>query len=298
MALAKTVLILGANGRFGRHAQTAFLSAGWTVKRFDRHKDDLEEAARESAVIVNAWNPPYPQWAEDLPYIHEKVRKAALAADATVILPGNVYVFGREMPAVLTEETSHAARNPLGVLRAEIEADYRTEGVRTILLRAGDFLDTEPTGGWFDRIIAARIEKGRLVYPGPLDRTHAWAWLPDLTAAAVTLAERRDSLPRFAEFGFEGFNLTGEALLQAVQNALHRSLSISQMNWLPLQMARPFWPMAKHLLELRYLWEVPHQIDGSALRRAIKMQWQTPLEDALVFALGRDIDPDQVMAAS
>ncbi len=298
MAQAKTVLILGASGRFGRHAQTAFLSAGWSVRCFDRQKDDLNAAADGTAVIVNGWNPLYPQWATDLPYLHERVRKAALAADATVIVPGNIYVYGRDMPAVLTEETGHAARGPLGLLRVEMEADYRADGVRTILLRAGDFLDTEPTGSWFDRIITGQIDKGRLVYPGPLDRTHAWAWLPDLTAAAVQLAERRAGLPRFAEFGFEGYSLTGEELTDALQDALGGPMQVRQMNWLPLQLARPVWPMARSLLELRYLWDTPHQIDGTALRHAVPRLQRTPLAEALVQALGQEVDPDKMVAAS
>ncbi|MCP4818375.1 MAG: epimerase, partial [Shimia sp.] len=42
--MTKTVLILGANGRFGRNAAIAFENAGWTVRRFDRSKDTLRQA--------------------------------------------------------------------------------------------------------------------------------------------------------------------------------------------------------------------------------------------------------------
>ena len=65
--MTQTVLILGASGRFGRNAARAFRAAGWTVRGFDRQTDTLEQAARGMDVIVNAWNPLYPDWARQLP---------------------------------------------------------------------------------------------------------------------------------------------------------------------------------------------------------------------------------------
>ena len=47
------------------------------------------------------------------------------------------------------------------------------------VIRAGDFFGGGP-GSWFDLAIAKRAAAGALVYPGPLDRPHAWAYLPDL----------------------------------------------------------------------------------------------------------------------
>ena len=104
--MGKTVLILGAHGRFGHHATVAFNSAGWTVRSFDRSRDNLMQAAQGGQVIVAGWN-------------------------------------------------------PLGHIRVELEAAYRRDGVRTILLRAGDFLDTRASGNWFDRMTAPSLAKDK-----------------------------------------------------------------------------------------------------------------------------------------
>ena len=202
--MSKTVLILGQTGRFGRHAAQAFAEAGWLIRGFDRNRDDLVIAAQGVDVIVNAWNPPYPYWASQVPSLHAAVRRAAKAVDATVIVPGNVYVFGPQTPVPWSENSPHAATNPLGVIRKEMEAAYKADDVKTILLRAGDFLDTEPSGNWFDRMMIPGLPKGRLVYPGDPDIQHAWAYLPDLACAAVALAEMRGELPRFADIPFAG----------------------------------------------------------------------------------------------
>ena len=149
--MTQTVLILGANGRFGGHSARAFAAAGWNVRRFDRAHDDLDTAMTGVDVVVSAWNPPgYHLWTEDLMAQHQAVAAAAARHGATVILPGNVYVYGPEAPSPWREDTPHLATNPLGLFRKRLEAAYRDSGARTIVLRCGDFIDTEKTGNWFE----------------------------------------------------------------------------------------------------------------------------------------------------
>jgi nucleoside-diphosphate-sugar epimerase len=190
-------------------------------------------------------------------------------------------------PKLLTPDTLHAATHPLGRIRVELEAAYRASGVKTVILRAGDFLDTEASGNWFDRVMAARVGKGKLSYPGPLDRIHAWAYLPDLAEAFAGLADRLEDLPQFLELTFPGYALTGTELAAACEAALGRSLSVKTMSWLPVQIARPFWAEAKHLLEMRYLWDRPHALDGSALDRVLPDRPRTPVAEAMRTASGR-----------
>lgn len=290
-----TALILGANGRFGRNAAEAFRNRGWRVTRFDRRTDDLMTAAEGKDVIVNAWNPPYPQWETQVPGLTQQVIAAARDSGATVLLPGNVYVFGEAAPELMGVETPHRATNPLGRVRVEMEDAYRVSGVRTIVLRAGDFLDTEPSGNWFDKVIAAGLSKGRFSYPGNPDIPHAWAWLPDVTEAAVRLAERRDALEPFADIPFPGYTLTGRELAAACEDALDRPVKLARMSWLPLHVARPVWPMAKHLIEMRYLWDMPHRIDPEPFRRLLPEFGDTPLEQAVARALSAQVHPDQTV---
>ncbi len=290
-----TALILGGSGRFGRHAAEAFWNRGWRVRLFERGRDDLAAAASGADVIVNGWNPPYDRWAREVPGLTRAVIAAARATGATVILPGNVYVFGADAPETLTADTPHTARNPLGRIRVEMEASYRAAGVRTIVLRAGDFIDTEASGNWFDRVIAADLGRGRLTYPGCPDVPHAWAYLPDLAEAAVALAWRRDGLPAFADIPFPGHTLTGRDLADAAARVTGRTVSVARMNWLPLQIARPVWPMARHLQEMRYLWSMPHRLDGARFGALLPDFRPTALDDALRSALGQ-IDPYQPVA--
>ncbi|WP_136443193.1 sugar nucleotide-binding protein [Pacificoceanicola onchidii] len=279
------VLILGGSGRFGRNAAEAFWNAGWRVTLFDRSSDTLKEAARGVDVIVNGWNPAYTDWARDLPALTAQVISAAQASGATVLIPGNVYVFGEDAPEQWDESTPHRALNPLGRLRIDLEAAYKASSVQTIVLRAGDFLDTEASGNWFDKIMAPTLSKGVLTYPGALDRPHAWAYLPDMAQAAVMLAEQRHALPQFNDIPFPGYTLTGEEMAQLCGEALGKPVRAKPMNWLPLRLLSPFWPMARCLQEMRYLWNKPHRLDGSTLHDLLPTFAPTPPAEALARAI-------------
>jgi len=287
--MTQTALILGASGRFGRAAATAFEQAGWHVRRFQRGRDNLSQAASGVDVIVNGWNPAYPDWAEQVPKLHRQVIAVAEASGSTVIVPGNLYVFGGQTPSPWSETSPHAAQNPLGRIRVEMEAAYRASSARVILLRAGDFLDTEASGNWFDAILTAKLAKGKFVYPGRSDIPHTWAYLPDMARAAVELAAIRISLPRYLDVPFAGYSLSAVELLAAINTCLRHPAQLTQMSWLPLHLARPFWPLGRCLLEMRYLWDTPHRLQGDALQKLLPEFRNTPLEDALPRCLPRGL---------
>lgn len=305
--MSHQVIILGAKGRFGRAAAKAFVAAGWRVRGFARNwpketfgagverieGDAFDPAALIAAadgcdVIVNALNPPYERWRQDLPRLTHSVIEAAKAAKATVMIPGNVYNYGKEMPSILTEKTPHLPTAQKGKMRCAMEATYAragNDGVQTIILRAGDFIERQQTGNWFDTYIAAKVGQGKATYPGPLDRVHAWAYLPDMARAMVGLAETRTSLPRFEEFGFEGLNLTGYELIAAMEATSGRPLKVQGMPWSILRFVGLIAPKIREVVEIRYLWDVPHAIDGSRLARTLPEFERTPPSSVFVDAL-------------
>ncbi|BBU53846.1 oxidoreductase [Mameliella alba] len=279
------VLILGGSGRFGRNAAEAFWNAGWRVVLFDREQDDLAQAAQGMDIIVNGWNPAYTDWATQIPRLTEQVIAAARTSGATVILPGNVYVFGKEAPEGFGPEVAHAARNPLGRVRIEMEQTYRDAGIPVILLRAGDFLDTAASGNWFDLQMAPSLKKGVLTYPGDPDVPHAWAFLPDMARAAVALAERREILPRFTEVNFPGYTLTGQDMARQIGEILGRGVRVKRMAWWPLRLAAPVWPLGAKLVEMRYLWDKPHRLTHESFDALLPGFRETPVDEALAAAV-------------
>jgi nucleoside-diphosphate-sugar epimerase len=301
------ILVLGAAGRLGSAAGTAFRDAGWQVVSFVRpgagrrapsgteviESEDraaVAEAARGADLLLHALNTPYPQW-ERLALQHMYVAiEAAEASGATLIFPGNLYNFGAGMPALVDETTPLQPTSRKGRLRVDMEQRLReaTErGMRAIVLRAGDYFG-HGRGSWFDLVVARDIGRGRVTYPGPLDVLHAWAYLPDLARTLVRLAERRAALPAYATFGFPGHAVTGGELAAAMAAAVQRRLEVKRMSWWLLHTLGRLSAMGRELAEIEYLWRVPHAIAGAGLEAVIGPAPHTPLDVAVAAAL-RDL---------
>ncbi|MDC7786845.1 NAD(P)H-binding protein [Rhodoplanes sp. TEM] len=300
------VLVLGAAGRLGRAAAEMFRDAGWQVASLVRGRaasraapgtevitldardtESVAEAAAGADVVLHALNVPYTQWQTEAFRLAETAVAAARAAGATLMMPGNVYGYGAGMPAVLDEDTPMRPTSRKGALRVAIEERLRAEsedGLRVVILRAGDFYGGD-AGGWLDRVVLNHISHGRLAYPGPLDVVHPWAYLPDLAATFPKLAAVRDTLPPFASFGFAGHAVTGRELIDAIVHALGRAFKIDRMQWWMLRLAAPVVPVFRELVDIDYLWTVPHRIDERRLAATIDAIPHTPFEAALAAAL-------------
>lgn len=311
-----TVLILGAKGRFGRAATQAFSTAGWEIRAATRagdtattacitpvacdvmDRDAVIAAAHGVDVIVHAVHPAYPDWAQMMPVHTANIIAAGLSSGATVMIVGNVYVFGEEAAEVYDEANAFAPTTRKGALRVTMEAAFEAataQGLRSVVLRGGDFIERHKSGNWFDTYMTNKIHKGVFTYPGRTDAVHAWAYLPDMARAMVGLAAKRDTLPAFSSFGFEGYSLTGDALKAAVARTVGRPLKSVSFPWWLLRVIGLFNPLVHEVNEMRYLWDRPHRLDGTALAHVLPDFVPTPLDRAMVEVLGDDVKvtPDQ-----
>lgn len=313
IADTSTVLVLGANGRFGAAAVRAFAAAGWRVLAQVRRApaeflppgasalclpmDDIEAlaaAAPRASVVVYAVNPAYTRWDEEaLPLLRQGLAVARMLG-ALFMLPGNVYNFGAGMPALLREDTPELPTTPKGRQRCQMEAllrDSAAHGQRCVVIRAGDFYGAG-NGSWLDLAVVKDIARGRLVYPGPLEVPHAWAYLPDLAAAFVAVASAPEDAAAngstFRSLHFAGHTLTGAMFLQALEAAArdlglrpHAGFKHAGMPWGLVRAGGLVWPMWRELARMSYLWRVPHALDGGALAAAVGALPATPVQAAL-----------------
>ena len=262
--------------------------AGTQVREIDaRNHAAVGETARGADVVLHALNPVYTQWSQSaLPLAYCAIA-AAESAGAALLFPGNLYNYGSGLPAVIDEATPMRPSARKGHLRLAIEErmlEASERGLRTIILRAGDFYGAG-RGSWLDLVITKQVGRGRLVYPGPLDRMHEWAYLPDLVTAMVRLAEIRETLRAFETFGFPGHAVSGHELTTAIARAMRSRLQVKAMSWWLVHALRPIVPLCRELSEVSYLWSEPHRIDGTKLAAAIGAPAHTPLDVAVARAL-------------
>lgn len=282
--MSGTVLFLGARGKVARHAVPVFRDAGWTIRLYDRARGDMVAQAQGADVIVNGLNPPnYHNWARIVPQITSKVIEAARATKATVILPGNVYVYG-DQPGPWHEETPHRPIARKGIIRAEMEARYAASGVQTINLRAGDFISVQAgdTDVMSEMVLRA-LHKGKVTLPGDPDVLRAYGYLPDWAQAACLLAQKRAELGGYTDLNLGGANFTLRQMTQALSARLGQDLRFSRFPWPLLRISAPVWELARELLEMRYLWQVPHELAQDRLTALLPEY--------------RPTDPGQIMVA-
>ncbi len=169
----KTALVLGATGGIGGEMAKALLARGWRVRALHRNPGsaaargdglewirgdamiarDVSDAAQGIALIVHAVNPPgYRNWGRlVLPMIDNTIA-AARACGARIVLPGTVYNYGPDAWPALREDSPQHPETRKGAIRVELEARLRAasaEGVRTLVVRAGDFFGPRAANNWF-----------------------------------------------------------------------------------------------------------------------------------------------------
>ncbi len=289
--MTRTILILGASGRAGRNAAEAFAAAGWQVRRFDRKRDDLIKAAKGSDVIFNGMNPPnYENWAENIPRITRDAIHAARSSGATLIVPGNVYIYGAA-PGPWSEDTATQPNSVKGRVRVEMEESYRAaarDGLQVILLRAGDFIDPGDGGDAMSLIYLRAIARDRLTAAGNPAVTRAYAYMPDFARAAVMLAEIRDRLGAYEDIPFPGHAFSLLDLKAELERRTGRALRLSKFPWWLIRALSPVWPLARELMEMRYLWSLEHRLDGGKFARLLPEFQSTSFEEVVAGSLAAE----------
>ena len=303
----KKAIVIGANGAFGKSVANALKSKGWQVTGFMRsskptslYDQTIEGDAKNTEQVVSACagrsliiygvNPPYQEWTSNALPMLENTIAAAKTSGATILFPGNIYNYGPDAGELLTETSPQNPVSRKGKIRVAMEralAEAANDGVNTIVLRMGDFFGPGAVSTWFEAGLFGGkpgIPKS-IAYPGDLNIGHSWAYIPDIGEAAARLIDAHTP-SGFETFNFPGhFTKNGTELVDAINATMlektGKTIPVKAFPWSFLQLVRPFIRMVNELFEMRYLWDVPHRLDGTKLTAVIGPLPQTPLNDAV-----------------
>lgn len=279
--MKKRVLILGASGMLGGHSAKAFKAARWEVRRYNRAKNNMIEAAQGCDVIINGMNPQnYNNWKFYIPQITKQVLEAAENAGSTVIVPGNVYHFG-DQEGEWSENTKPNPVSKKGEIRLTMEREYKASNVQTIVLRGGNFIDPNSKNCIMSKLYLRNIKQGKITLPGPATTMQAMCYLPDWAIAAVALAEMRQELRQFEDVPFAGQTTTALEIKVALEEILQRDLKFVQFPWLLFKLLAPVWELASEMNEMRYLWNTNHKLSDRRLKQLLPEFKATPLNEVL-----------------
>lgn len=310
----KTVLVLGATGGIGGEVARQLRDASWEVRALKRgaqeavtddgirwiggdamSRDDVMQAAQGCAVIVHAVNPPgYRRWSELVLPMLDNTIAAAIAQQATIVLPGTVYNFGPDAFPNLGEDSPQNPKTRKGAIRVEMERRLEAasaQGVRVVVVRAGDFFGPKAGNNWFSQGL---VKPGQAVdvvnLVGQAGVGHQWSYLPDVASTMVQLLSRRDSLEPFAVFHMAGhWDADGKQMAESIRRVVVRrggaSPRFRSFPWWFLTLASPFNATFREMREMRYLWREPLRMSNQRLQAVLGDEPHTPLDQAVEAAL-------------
>jgi nucleoside-diphosphate-sugar epimerase len=283
MSALKTALILGATGGIGHEVAIALRRHGWQINAL--HRDpakaaahakaadirwvkgdamdaaEVTNAARGASVIVHAVNPPgYRNWGQlVLPMVDNSI-SAARACGARIVLPGTIYNYGPDAFPTLREDSPQNPLTRKGKIRVELERRLRTAadtGVRSLIVRAGDFFGPAAGNSWFSQgLLGQGKPVTSIMYPGRPGMGHAWAYLPDLAETLARLVDRDSTLGTFERFHFGGhWDNDGTQMTHVIQAVVGRpNIPVRRFPWPVVTLLSPFKTLFREMREMRYLW--------------------------------------------
>ena len=309
MTDGKRALVLGVTGGAGYEIARALIRRGWQVRAMARTPDparlpqaewvagdalnagDVAAAAMGADVIVHGVNPPgYKDWAKLVLPMLENTVAAARISGARIFLPGTIYNYGRDALPLLTEDAPQKPHTRKGRLRVQMEQRLEAaaqEGVRSLILRAGDFFGPSAGNSWFSQgMVTPGRPVTKITYPGKRDAGHAWAYLPDYGETAGALLDREAELAAFERFHFRGhYFARGVEIAEAVRAANGGQGKIAGMPWPALILLSPFVRLFRELAEMRYLWEETAELDNAKLISFLGHEPHTDIKEALSWTL-------------
>lgn len=305
----RIALILGATGGAGGEIAAALLRRGWQVRALVRdaarpglsteiewrtgdamNATDVARAAQGAAVIVHAVNPPgYRDWQKLVLPMLDNTVAAARAAGARIVLPGTVYNYGPDALPLLCEDSPQQPLTRKGAIRVQLERRLQqasAEGVRSLILRCGDFFGPHAGNNWFAAMVKPGQPARSISYPGQRELRHAWAYLPDVGETVARLLERENELAPFVRFHFGGHWVDGIAMTDAIGRVVDNpKLKVRTFPWWLVTLASPFVTLFRELREMRYLWQLPLQLDNRKLVAFLGSEPHTGLDGAVETTL-------------
>lgn len=303
--MTKTALVLGASGGVGGETARALIARGWTVRgltRSPRDGDGIEwivgDAMDRDAVmrgaegvdaIVHAVNPPgYRDWDEVVMPMLENSIAAAKANDARLALPGTIYNYDPLTSPVITPDTPQRPNTRKGAIRVAMERAMDESGIRSLIVRAGDFFGPRPGNSVVSQaMVTPGKPVGRPLYPGKKGIGHAWAYLPDVGETFARLLDRDADLPRVARYHFAGYwDADGAQVIDAIGRAAGKpDLEVTRLPWSILPLLGLFNTTMREMIEMRPMWDNPVRLDNASLLAVLGEEPHTPLDQAMTVTL-------------
>ena len=245
--------------------------------RADLSKADQTIAACEGAdAIYQCAAPPYHQWKDAFPALQDASIAAAAETGAILVAVENLYGYG--IAGTLREDMELSASSRKGLVRArlsrELLAAHASGQAKCVAGRATDFFGPGVrVSALGERFWPALLSGETVDWVGDPNAPHSFAYLPDLAAAYVALAET----PSLWGQAWHLPALPAMSVRKICEMAAPHSAAETRIRQTPSWLLRAvglFQPAAGELVEMRYMFDNPFVIDHSKFDKEIEIGMQ------------------------
>lgn len=300
--MAEHILIIGF-GPVGKATADALQGRNIRVAQRSRPKDladtipfiscdvldpqSVRHAVRGATQIVLAIGFAYESkvWSEYWPKAMANVLDAAAAEKSRIVFVDNLYMYGPQTKP-LREDMALQDYGIKPAARAKITRQWmsahQTGRVKVAALRAPDFYGPNVNQSHLGGLAFGNLAKGKnaMLIVNP-DQRHAFAYVPDIARGVVTLLDAPDE-----DFG-QAWHIpcapitTPREILAMAAKAMGKPLRITAIPLWSMPIMALFVPMMKEMLEMRFQWDRPYELDSS---KFAKRFWSdaTPFETGAI----------------
>ncbi len=219
-----------------------------------------------------------------LPRITRNVASAAHQADAVLVLPSNVSVYGPLDKTPVDEAHPLAATSRAGQIRSRVETELLDEDragrLRVVIPRLADLYGPNVTSQVTLSIFRAALSEVAASWPGRSDVPHDLLFVDDAAAACVLLAEANDAHGQAWHIPGPG-PVTGKHFIEMVFAAAGTESRVETVGQDALKYSGAAMSETSELMEVMYLYEGPMVLNGRKFARAFGGFRYTPHTKAI-----------------
>jgi nucleoside-diphosphate-sugar epimerase len=259
--------------------------AGAEVRSGDLYDANVVRVmTQDAAVVYNAAQPGYTEWAEKFPPLVDSILKGMTGSQAPLIFGDNLYMYG-PVKGAIHENLPNKATTRKGRVRAELAvtllAADKAGRVRVAIGRGSDFF-----GPWaIDTLYGERLFKPAMQgkaaqMVGNLDLPHTATFTGDFGRALVALGEHESALGQVWHVPNDSPTLTQRQFVSLVFEELGGEPRVSSMGPLMMRLAGLFIPAAGEVSEMMYEFTEPFVVDSSKFEQTYGFE-ATPIREAI-----------------
>lgn len=248
---------------------------------------DVKRICKNADTIYYCAKPPYTRWAEQFPPLIDALLQGVPSPDCKIVYLDNLYAYGPTDRA-LTENAPLAAQGKKGRTRAELDErllEAHARGVAKVTIaRASDFFGPHvKEAALGSRAFAQALKGAPAEVLGNIDTPHTHAFIDDVAAGMLTLAEHERAFGRAWHLPAAPAITTREFLTrlyaQAGKPFKFRAAPRALVSVLGL-----FMTQMREVKEVLYTFEQPFVVDHSQFEQAFGAK-VTPHDEAIARTL-------------